>query len=139
MEEFGEGNVVACSPHNLRRFVGANTKAVGISTMDPLGMGFVSRTYTSLVAMGGESIAAAEFRFLVRHGVWREYRPKKIVGGSGAWQIVRADVQDEYEIDTVVIGEGERDMLEVFRKALRGERLPRVVKNENQSFGKFQL
>jgi len=42
IEEFGENNVVTCTPPNLSKFVGPKTKAVGISTMDPLGIGFVS-------------------------------------------------------------------------------------------------
>lgn len=129
-EEFGEENVVTCTPHNLGKFVGPNTKVVGISTMDPLGIGFVSRTYTSIVGIGGESISAAEFRALMRHSVLKKNRPKIIVGGSGAWQIVRGNMQDEYKIDTVMIGEGDHTAPEIFRKAMNGERLPRVVQTE---------
>ncbi len=129
-EEFGEENVVTCTPHNLHKFVGPDTKAVGISTMDPLGIGFVSRTYTSIVGIGGEPISAAEFRALMHHPVWKKNKPKIIVGGSGAWQIVRGNMQDEYKIDTVVIGEGDRTAVDTFRKAMRGEKLPRVVQTE---------
>ncbi len=130
-KEFGESNVVVCTPKNLRKFVGANTKVVGISTMDPLGIGFVSRTYTSLVAIGGEPIAAAEFRSLMKHPVLRKKRGFKIiVGGSGAWQIVRGGMQDKFKIDAVMIGEGDRTAPEIFRKVMNGEQVPRVVKTE---------
>jgi len=130
-EEFGESNVVTCTPKNLHKFVGAKTKVVGISTMDPLGIGFVSRTYTSLVAIGGEPIAADEFRSLMKHPVLKEKRGfKVIVGGSGAWQIVRGDMQDEFKIDTVVIGEGDRTALDVFRKIMKGKKVQRVIKTE---------
>jgi len=37
IEEFGENNVVTCTPPNLDKFVGRGTKAVGISTMDSRG------------------------------------------------------------------------------------------------------
>ena len=130
MEEFGEDNVVTCTPHNLSKFVGRETKVVGISTMDPLGIGFVSRTYTSLVGFGGEPIAAAEFRNLMKHSIWKKYRPKIVVGGSGAWQIVNGNMQERYGINTVVIGEGDRSAPEIFRKAMNGEPLPKVVKTE---------
>lgn len=130
VDEFGEDRVVTCTPHNLPKFIGRETKVVGISTMDPLGMGFVSRTYTSLVGLSGEPIAAAEFRLLMRHPIWKRYRPKIVVGGSGAWQIVEMGVQDHYGITTVVIGEGEHSILEVFRKAVNDEPLPRIIRTE---------
>lgn len=128
-EEFGEENVVTCAPQNLNRFVGPDTKVVAVSTMDPLGIGFVSRTYTSLVAIGGEPIAAAEFRSLMKRSVFRKKNRghKVVVGGSGAWQIVRAGMQDNFKIDTLVIGEADRDVPEIFRKAMKGEALPRVI------------
>lgn len=139
VEEFGEENVVTCTPHNLHRFVGPNTKVAGISTMDPLGIGFVSRTYTSIVGIGGEPISAAEFRSLMRHPIWKKHRPKIIVGGSGAWQIVRGNMQDEYRIDTVIIGEGDRTTPEIFGRAMRGEQLPRIVHTEKPKLEKIPL
>jgi len=131
-EKFGEENVVTCTPQNLAKFVGPNTKVVGISTMDPLGIGFVSRTYTSLVGIGGEPIAADEFRCLMRHPTLRKKKRgyKVIVGGSGAWQIPRGNMQDEFKIDTVIIGEADRVASEVFQKAMKAEELPRVVRTE---------
>ncbi len=138
-EEFGEENVVTCTPQNLNRFVGSNTKVIGISTMDPLGIGFVSRTYTSLVAIGGEPIAADEFRYLMRHPKLKKKKRKYkvIVGGSGAWQISRGNMQDEFKIDTVVIGEADRIALEIFHKAMRGEKLPKVVRTRKPKVGEI--
>ena len=131
-EEFGEENVATCTPQNLNKFVGPNTKAIGISTMDPLGIGFVSRTYTSLVAIGGEPIAANEFRHLMRHPKLKKKKRgyKVIVGGSGAWQILGGNMQDEFKIDTVIIGEADRVALEIFHKVMRGEKLPKVVRTK---------
>ncbi len=130
IEEFGDDNVVTCTPNNLSKFVGPKTKAVGISTMDPLGIGFVSRTYTSLVGFGDEPVAAAEFRNLMKRRIWKRHKPKIIVGGSGAWQIVRGNMQDRYGINTVMMGEGDRSALEIFRNAMNGESLPKIVETE---------
>ncbi len=132
MEEFGEESVVICTPDNLRKFVGPDTKVIGVSTMDPLGIGFVSRTYSSLVSIGGEPMAAAEFKCLMKHPMLKKKnrRAKLIVGGSGAWQIERGGMQDEYKIDTIVIGESDRTGLEIFRKMMKGEPLPRVIHTE---------
>ncbi len=127
IEEFGEENVVTVHPHNLNEFIGPKTKVVGISTMDPLGLGFVSRTYTSILGLNGKPATHAEFEDLLSNSAFRKYRPKIVVGGSGAWQIPRANMQDELGIDTVLIGQAEHSVIEIFRKALDGEELDKVI------------
>ena len=138
-KEFGESNVVTCTPPNLHKFVGPNTKVIGISTMDPLGIGFVSRTYTSLVGFGGEPISAAEFRDLMNEPTLRKYGSKIIVGGAGAWQIIRGNMQDAYGIDVVVMGEGDHTATEIFRKAINGEPLPKIVETEKPKLEEIPL
>ena len=130
IREFGEQTVVVAHPHNLEKFVGPETKVIGISSMEPAGTGFVSRTYTSLVGFGGEPVAAAEFRDLITKPFLRKWGAKIVLGGSGAWQIHRAKLQKKYGIDCIVMGEGEKTAIEIFRKALNGEELPRIVETE---------
>jgi len=130
IREFGEQTIAVVHPHNLEKFVGPETKVIGISSMEPAGTGFVSRTYTSLVGFGGEPVAAAEFRDLITKPILRKWGAKIVLGGSGAWQIHRAQLQEKYGIDCIVMGEGEKTALEIFRKALNGEELPRVVETE---------
>ncbi len=127
IDYFGEENVATAYPSMLEKFVGKDTRVVGISTMDPLGVGFVSRTYTSFIGISGKPMTAVEFEDLLSNPSLKKYRPKIIVGGSGAWQIVKAGVQDQFGIDTVVMGEAEEDVLEVFRKAVNREGLPKQV------------
>ena len=127
---FQESDVAVVHPSDLDAFVGSETKVVGISSMDPLGMGYVSKTYSSLVD-GGEPINAIEFRELMSHPSIRKYKPKVVVGGFGAWQLERKKLADRYGVDCVVIGGGEQATVEVFRKAVNGESLPRVVRVEN--------
>lgn len=131
IREFGAQNVVVVHPDNLKKVVGSKTKVIGISSMDPAGTGFVSRTYTSFVGFGGEPVAAAEFRDLIRKPILRRCDAKIILGGSGAWQIHRAKLQRKYGIDCVVMGEGERTSLKIFRMALNGKELPQVVETES--------
>jgi len=127
IKEFGEENVVTVHPHNLHEFIGPKTKVVGISTMDPLGIGFVSRTYTSILGLNGKPASLVEFESLLSNSAFRKYKPKIIVGGSGAWQIPRANMQDELGIDTILIGQAEHSVIEIFRKALDGEELDKVI------------
>ena len=131
IKEFGEEKVAVVHPYDLKKVVGPNTKVVGITSMEPVGTGFVSRTYTSLVGFGGEPVAAAEFRNLITKPILRKWGAKIILGGSGSWQIHKAKLQKTYGIDCIVLGEGEKTALEIFRKALKGEKLPKVVETKS--------
>jgi len=129
---FNENDVAVVHPFNLDKFIGPDTKAVGISAMDPTGMGYVSKTYSSIIG-GGEPMNAIEFKALMKHPSIQEHQLKVIVGGFGAWQLERKKVAESYGIDCVVIGEGEKAVAEVFEKAVNGEPLPHVVRVENNS------
>jgi radical SAM superfamily enzyme YgiQ (UPF0313 family) len=129
---FDESEVAVVHPFDLDAFVGTNTKAVGISSMDPTGMGYVSKTYSSIVG-GGEPLNAIEFKALVQHQSIKNYRPKVIVGGFGAWQLERGKVAESYGVDCVVIGEGEETVAGIFRKAVDGKPVPRVIRAQSSS------
>lgn len=129
---FGESEVAVVHPSKLGAFVGPSTKVVGISSMDPTGMGYVSKTYSSIVG-GGESMNAIEFRALVKHRSIRTCKPKVVVGGFGAWQLERRKVAERYGVDCVVIGEGEEAVIEIFRKVVNGEPVPRVIRIEKRT------
>lgn len=124
---FSEDEVAVVHPADLDMFVGSDTRVVGISSMDPTGMGYVSKTYSSLIG-GGEPMNAVEFRLLVKHSSIRRFKPKIVVGGFGAWQLERKRVSDKYGVDCVVMGGSPRLIIDVFRKAVNGEPLPRVVR-----------
>jgi radical SAM superfamily enzyme YgiQ (UPF0313 family) len=127
IKEFGAENVVTVHPRNLNLFVGQETKVIGISTMDPLGQGFVSRTYSNI--LGFKPISATRFFFeeLLHNRLFKEFKPKIIVGGAGAWQLL----ENRKLIDTIFIGLGEHSIVNVFRNALRNEKIEKVVFSEN--------
>ncbi|MCP8319704.1 MAG: B12-binding domain-containing radical SAM protein [archaeon] len=127
---FDESEVAVVHPFDLDAFIGSETKVLGISSMDPMGMGYVSKTYSSLVG-GGEPMNSIEFRELVMHRSIRRYKPKVIVGGFGAWQLERKKVIKNYGIDCVIIGEGEESVSDIFWKAVNEEPLPSVVRVGN--------
>ncbi len=129
---FEDSDVAVVHPSRLDDFVGPRTKVVGISTMDPTGMAYVSKTYSSLVG-GGKPMNAVEFKALVRHPSIRKYRPRVIVGGYGSWQLERKKVAESYGIDCVLIGGDAETIINVFDRAVSGEPLPKVVRSENGS------
>jgi radical SAM superfamily enzyme YgiQ (UPF0313 family) len=130
VRDFGRKSVVVAHPRNLEMFVGPNTKVVGISTMDPLGDAFVSRTYSSILGLGGKALNRIEFEKLVSHPVLKKFRPIIIVGGAGAWQILDMHMQKALGIDTIVIGQAERTVARIFKKAFGGEKLEKVITTE---------
>jgi radical SAM superfamily enzyme YgiQ (UPF0313 family) len=131
---FTDSDVAVVHPSYLDDFIGPNTKVVGISSMDPTGMGYVSKTYSSLV--GGETpMNAVEFEALVRHRSIRKYKPKIVVGGYGSWQLQRKKVAESYGVDCVLIGGAAETIIDVFDKAVSGEPLPKVVRSGNGSGG----
>lgn len=129
---FTESEVAVVHPTYLDLFVGPDTKVIGISSMDPTGMGYVSKTYSSLVG-GGESINAIEFKKLVKHRSIRNYKPRVVVGGFGSWQLERKKVAERYGVDCVLIGGDPATIVETFKKAVSETPLSRVVRADNKS------
>ena len=125
IDEFGEENVKVAHYGQLHEFIGPQTKIFGVSTMDPMGLAYVSTTYNSLIGFGGEALNSSEFKKLLSHPALKKYKPKIIVGGQGCWQIAEADMQEELKIDTLFQGEGEKDILDFFKKAMNNESLPK--------------
>jgi radical SAM superfamily enzyme YgiQ (UPF0313 family) len=123
-DEFGQENVVAAHYDQLHKFIGKNTKIVGISSMDPMGLAYVSTTYNSLIGFGGEALNASEFEKLITHPAIQQYKPKIIVGGAGSWQINEAGTQKKWGIDVLFQGEGEEDLVGVFKKMMNNEPVP---------------
>jgi radical SAM superfamily enzyme YgiQ (UPF0313 family) len=125
---FKREDVIVAHPEHLEKVVGSNTKVVGVTENDPLGMGPATSTFTQL--FGGEAYMAVEFRELLNHPAVQRHKPKIIVGGPGAWQLEEREIRNKLGIDCVVIGVGEKVVGSIFEKAVNGEQLPEVVYGE---------
>jgi len=122
--EFGEKNIVVSHYDNLDKFIVEKTKIVGISTMDPLGLAYVSSTYNSLIGFGGEALNTSEFKKLISHPSIQKFRPKIVVGGARSWQISEFEAQDTLGIDILFQGEAEQDLVSVVKRILEGKTVP---------------
>jgi radical SAM superfamily enzyme YgiQ (UPF0313 family) len=130
LREFHREDVVACFPDDLERFVGPNTRVVAVSTHNPLGVTFAAGVYTSIFGSSRMPINSHYARILfsrIKENRWRNSF-KVIVGGSGGWQIKDTNSYEELSVDCVVEGRSESpDTLELFRKAIRGEAIPKEI------------
>ena len=121
IDYFGEKNVIVSHYDNLDKFIGKKTKILGISTMDPMGLAYVSTTYNSLIGFGGDALNAYEFKKLINHPAIKKHTPKIIVGGAGAWQIHEANMQQKLGIDVLFQGEAEENLIQIVEKILKDE------------------
>jgi len=117
------------TPSNSTDSLGEVTRVVGIHAHNPLGITFATDIYPAFFGRDVESVNAAEFRKLITHPALRRHKShlKIIVGGPGSWQIDKKKLQDKWQIDCIVDGEGEDVAIPLFETALRGESLPRRV------------
>lgn len=120
-----EEDVEIVHPMRIGKAVGSETKVVGITTSDPLGLGPASSTFSSLIQR--EPYTSYYFRELVRHEALRADRVRVIVGGPGVWQLADPEVRASLGIDCMVEGEAELVAPNLFRDALDGRPLPDVV------------
>lgn len=122
---FSEKELIVANPDKLSKILTKKTKVLGITSNDPLGLGPASSTFSSF--LGKESYNAIFFKELVCNPKIRGYGIKVIVGGQGAWQLTDNRIMRKYNVDCVVIGEGELIVKELFEKAINGEELPQIV------------
>ena len=134
LREYKEEEIACCLPDDLDKFVGPNTRVVAVSTHNPLGVTFAAGVYTSIFGSSKQPINSHYTRQMfakIKASPFRE-NFKVIVGGSGGWQIIQTNTYDELSVDCVVEGRSEsQDTLELFRKAIRGEALPREIEVEH--------
>jgi radical SAM superfamily enzyme YgiQ (UPF0313 family) len=139
LQRFSPDEIAVCYPDQLGQFVGDETRVVGIHAHNPLGITFATDVYAYFYGREAEPINAAEFRRLILHPALRQHKPhlKLIVGGPGAWQIEKKNLQDEWQIDCLVDGESEEVVLPLFEAAVRGEALPRRVEGRSPTLSRI--
>ena len=130
LRHYASGDVIACYPDDVDRFIGPATRVVAISTHNPLGVTFAAGVYTSIFGESKEPINAHYARKVFMRVKANPHRAgyKVIVGGSGGWQIAQTNAWDELGVDCIVDGRSESaGTMELFERAIRGETLPRQV------------
>jgi radical SAM superfamily enzyme YgiQ (UPF0313 family) len=122
---FKREDVIVAHPEHLDKVVGSETKVLGISETDPLGIAPATSTFTQV--FNGKAYMNLKFRELINHPAVRKHRPRIIVGGPGAWQLENRESRSRLGVDCVVVGEGDKVAGQLFEKAVKGEQLPEVV------------
>jgi radical SAM superfamily enzyme YgiQ (UPF0313 family) len=130
LRHFPAGDIVACFPDDLDKFIGPETRIVAASTHNPLGVTFAAGVYTSIFGSSRMPINSHYARLMFSKIKENPNRAafKVIVGGSGGWQISQTNSFEELSVDCVVEGRSEsEDVIELFRKALCGDAIPQQM------------
>ena len=112
-------------PERLDIVVDGDTKIIGVTSSDPMGLGPASSTFSSLLEK--ETYTAYFFRTLMEDLRQRAPTAKIVVGGPGAWQLTDEATRTGMGIDCLVEGEGELIAPQLFRDSLDGRALPAYV------------
>lgn len=121
-------NAAIIDPDHLDKHVDS-AKIVMIGHHDYFAYGPPSSEWWSLTGL--EPINRRSFIRLMESPAIRRAKKngaKIIVGGPAAWQwLYETEFVEKWGVDTIVEGEGERVVVKLVEKALRGEPLPRYV------------
>lgn len=100
-------NTKIVSPNHLKAQINENTKIVGISAEDPLGISPATVQFTSL--FGGEAINYIMFNKLMNNikKLKRKFDFKVVFGGPGAWEFRSQALAEHYGVDYIFRGEAE--------------------------------
>lgn len=116
-------------PNHLKWFIGKNTKIVGVSVLDPLGLGPVTNTLQFVFGCGNYLNWMFEDLMTEIRTLQEKFNFKIVVGGPGAWQVEERSMLDRYGIDCLVIGEAESILPELLNNMLlRAENKAQVIK-----------
>ena len=118
-------DIVICHPDRLAKMVDSDTKVVGVTSSDPMGVGPASSMFSSL--LDKESYTKYFFRSLMEELNTRAANAPIIVGGPGAWQLTNDGVREQLGISCLVEGEGELIAPQLFKDALESKNLPSYV------------
>ncbi|MCJ7444261.1 MAG: B12-binding domain-containing radical SAM protein [Methanotrichaceae archaeon] len=119
---FSHNEVVVAHPNFLEKSIGSDTEIVGITHDDPLGK-IAVREIEEMIDRGAPH-NRTKFLELLDHSLIKKFKPKVIVGGNGAWELIGEDLP----IDHIYIGEAETDFPGICKQILAGKIFPKVIR-----------
>ena len=125
----GYEDVVVAPPEMLDKVVGPDTKLLGITVHDPLGLSPVAFKLTMLFG-GGHSWTADFYSELAAKisDLKKKFNFKVFAGGPATWQLA---MERPPWLDSIFYGEAEVDLPALVTKAIRGEELPKEVRGHD--------
>ena len=115
--------VVVAHENHIQDFVDDDTELIGVTTMDPFGLGPLTMSYTVFFGTKAPAYVQWEFESLMAR-INRARAGKKaklVVGGPGVWELtVRPEELDKNKIDFAFQGEADDILSDLFRFVVEG-------------------
>lgn len=118
-DDYDPADVAVAHPHHLDAVVGPETEAIGISAMDPLGMGPVTSSFTH--DTDRTPMNAVKFQSLMDDIADLDFGGRVVIGGGGAWQLNNEEQRASFDIDHIIQGEASHRAAEIFRGIRAGD------------------
>lgn len=115
--------VVVAHEDHLSDFIDDDTEIIGMTTMDPLGLGPLTMSYSVFLETAAPAYVQKEFEsILARVNLARAGKKAKVVvGGPGVWELtVRPEELEKNGIDYAFQGEADDILSDLFRYILDG-------------------
>lgn len=111
-DRYDASDVAVAHPNHLESVVGRETEVVGVTAMDPLGMGPVTSSFTR----GTDRVPMNRVKFgeLMDRITSLDGDPTVALGGGGSWQVADPEDRSRFGIDHVIHGEVGHQAAEIF-------------------------
>jgi radical SAM superfamily enzyme YgiQ (UPF0313 family) len=121
LKAYNRDEVVVAHEDHIAEFVDDDTEIIGVSTMDPLGLGPLTMSYSVFFDTPAPAYVYREFESLLAR-INRARAGKKaklVVGGPGVWELtVRPEELEKNHIDFAYQGEADDIIGDLFRYIL---------------------
>ncbi len=117
LREYSPEEVVIAHEDSLGEFVDEDTELIGVSTMDPFGLGPLTMSYSVFFQTDAPAFVYKEFQRLLKNvnKARKGKRAKLVVGGPGVWELtVRPEELDNLGIDYAFQGEADDIICKLF-------------------------
>ncbi|MCL4355744.1 MAG: B12-binding domain-containing radical SAM protein [Nitrososphaerota archaeon] len=118
LKEFTSDEVVVAHEDHISEFVDDDTEVIGVSTMDPLGLGPLTMSYAVFFETRARAYVQRDFEALLArvNKARAGKKAKLLVGGPGVWELtVRPEELDKNRIDFAFQGEADDIAGDLFR------------------------
>ena len=116
-------DVVVAHQDYLEKFITDDTEVIGVSTMDPLGLGPLTMSYIVLLGLKGRPWVEVEWETLMNriNAARKGKKAKLLVGGPGVWDFtIRPDELERMNIDYAFQGEADDIAPDLFEQVANG-------------------
>jgi len=137
LTENDDRDVVIPHENYIEDFIGSDTELIGVSTMDPFGIGPLTLSFPVFFGINNSPYVKQEFELLINriNRARKNTRAKLIVGGPGVWEaMVFPEELDRLNIDYAFQGEVDDIACVLFKEIIEESFSNTIIRKGFQTF-----